>query len=140
MHCTIFSQKLLILIFCVINWLYRVKDYLEMEYKLFKEIFIFRIFGTDKYFLYQGVIRLISGHIQLDKDKYELNVTARDDGACCKNGALTTHTSTALVVVFITDVNDNKPLFEECSTYAPQVEEGAPSGTQVIKVRYTVMF
>nr|XP_042909299.1 neural-cadherin [Parasteatoda tepidariorum] len=82
-----------------------------------------------------GVIRLISGHIQLDKDKYELNVTARDDGACCKNGALTTHTSTALVVVFITDVNDNKPLFEECSTYAPQVEEGAPSGTQVIKVK-----
>ncbi|CAL1283814.1 unnamed protein product, partial [Larinioides sclopetarius] len=82
-----------------------------------------------------GVIRLISGHIQLDKDKYELNVTARDDGACCKNGALTTHTSTALVVVFITDVNDNKPLFEECATYAPQVEEGAPSGTQVIKVK-----
>uniref|UniRef100_T1DFT0 Putative cadherin n=1 Tax=Cupiennius salei TaxID=6928 RepID=T1DFT0_CUPSA len=82
-----------------------------------------------------GVIRLISGHIQLDKDKYELNVTARDDGACCKNGALTTHTSTALVVVFITDVNDNKPVFEECTTYAPQVEEGAPSGTQVIKVK-----
>lgn len=82
-----------------------------------------------------GVIRLINGPIQLDKDKYELNVTARDDGACCKNGALTTHTSTALVVVFITDVNDNKPVFEECSTYAPQVEEGAPSGTQVIKVR-----
>ncbi|XP_055930136.1 neural-cadherin-like isoform X4 [Argiope bruennichi] len=82
-----------------------------------------------------GVIRLISGHIQLDKDKYELNVTARDDGACCKNGALTTHTSTALVVVFITDVNDNKPLFEECATYAPQVEEGAPSGTMVIKVK-----
>ncbi|UYV67728.1 hmr-1 [Cordylochernes scorpioides] len=81
-----------------------------------------------------GVIRLINGQIQLDKDKYELNVTARDDGACCKNGALTAHTSTALVVVFITDVNDNKPLFEECVTYAPQVEEGAPSGTSVIKV------
>lgn len=83
-----------------------------------------------------GVIRLISGHIQLDKDKYELNVTARDDGACCKQGALTTHTSTALVVVFITDVNDNKPLFDDCPAYAPQVEEGAPSGTQVIKVMY----
>ncbi|GIY05515.1 neural-cadherin [Caerostris extrusa] len=74
-----------------------------------------------------GVIRLISGHIQLDKDKYELNVTARDDGACCKNGALTTHTSTALVVVFITDVNDNKPLFEECSTYAPKWKKGRPA-------------
>ncbi|XP_067135660.1 neural-cadherin-like isoform X2 [Centruroides vittatus] len=84
-----------------------------------------------------GVIRLINGPIHLDKDKYELNVTARDDGSCCKNGAHTTHTSTALVVVFITDVNDNKPVFEECGTYAPQVEEGAPSGTSVIKVKAT---
>ncbi|XP_054165441.1 neural-cadherin-like isoform X3 [Oppia nitens] len=84
-----------------------------------------------------GVIRLISGEIELDKDKYELNVTARDDGSCCKNGALTTHTSTALVVVFITDVNDNKPIFEECGLYAPQVEEGAPSGTTVITVKAT---
>jgi hypothetical protein len=84
-----------------------------------------------------GVIRLIAGSIQLDKDKYELNVTARDDGSCCKNGALTTHTSTALVVVFITDVNDNKPIFEECALYAPQVEEGAPSGTPVVTVKAT---
>ncbi|XP_064467310.1 neural-cadherin-like isoform X1 [Ornithodoros turicata] len=82
-----------------------------------------------------GVIRLINGPIQLDKDKYELNVTARDDGACCRNGALTPHTSTALVVVFITDVNDNKPVFDECHTYAPKVEEGAQSGTSVIKVK-----
>lgn len=82
-----------------------------------------------------GVIRLINGQIQLDRDKYELNVTARDDGSCCKNGALTTHTSTALVVVFITDVNDNKPDFDQCATYAPKVEEGAPSGTFVIKVK-----
>ena len=49
-----------------------------------------------------GVIRLINDKIVLDKDKYELNVTARDDGSCCRNGAQTTHTSTALVVVFIT--------------------------------------
>ncbi|XP_037558353.1 neural-cadherin isoform X4 [Dermacentor silvarum] len=82
-----------------------------------------------------GVIRLINGPIHLDKDKYELNVTARDDGACCRNGALTPHTSTALVVVFITDVNDNKPVFEECQTYTPKVEEGAQSGTSVIKVK-----
>ncbi len=84
-----------------------------------------------------GVIRLIAANIQLDKDKYELNVTARDDGSCCKNGALTTHTSTALVVVFITDVNDNKPIFEECGLYAPKVEEGAPSGTSVVTVKAT---
>ncbi|XP_022647325.1 neural-cadherin-like isoform X4 [Varroa destructor] len=83
-----------------------------------------------------GVIRLIdTGKINLDRDKYELNVTARDDGACCKNGALTPHTSTALVVVFITDVNDNKPVFEDCGSYAPKVEEGAQSGTSVIRVR-----
>lgn len=84
-----------------------------------------------------GVIRLVPDNIQLDKDKYELNVTARDDGSCCKNGALTTHTSTALVVVFITDVNDNKPIFEQCNEYAPQVLEGAPSGTPVITVKAT---
>ncbi|GFY53896.1 neural-cadherin [Trichonephila inaurata madagascariensis] len=84
-----------------------------------------------------GVIRLIDGTIHLDKDKYELNVTAKDDGACCKNGALTTHTSTALVVVFITDVNDNKPVFEKCDSYNPKVEENAESGTFVIKVEAT---
>ncbi|XP_022247857.1 neural-cadherin-like [Limulus polyphemus] len=82
-----------------------------------------------------GVIRLINGHIQLDKDKYELNVTAQDDGSCCKDGSLTPHTSTALVVVFITDVNDNKPEFEECDSYLPTVEEGAPSGTVIITVK-----
>lgn len=49
-----------------------------------------------------GVIRLINDKIHLDKDKYELNVTARDDGSCCRNGAQTTHTASALVVVFIT--------------------------------------
>lgn len=49
-----------------------------------------------------GVIRLINDKIVLDKDKYELNVTARDDGSCCKNGQQTLHTTTALVVVFIT--------------------------------------
>ncbi|UYV85015.1 hmr-1 [Cordylochernes scorpioides] len=84
-----------------------------------------------------GVIRLINGPIHLDKDKYELNVTARDDGSCCRNGDKTLHTSTALVVVFITDVNDNKPIFEQCETYAPKVEEGAASRTTVIKVQAT---
>ena len=84
-----------------------------------------------------GVIRLVGSNINLDKDKYELNVTARDDGACCTNGGSTIHTTTALVVVFITDVNDNKPVFEECASYAPTVEEGAPSQTPVITVKAT---
>lgn len=69
------------------------------------------------------------------RDKYELNVTAVDDGSCCVNGEQSIHTATAVVVVFITDVNDNKPVFRECSTYYPKVEEGAPNGSPVIKVR-----
>ena len=37
--------------------------------------------------LFSGVIRLINGDINLDRDKYELNVTAMDDGrCCCENG------------------------------------------------------
>lgn len=44
----------------------------------------------------------------MDRDKYELNVTAVDDGSCCEGGHLSVHTSTAVVVVFITDVNDSK--------------------------------
>ncbi|KAM7352395.1 neural cadherin isoform 3-T5 [Cochliomyia hominivorax] len=81
-----------------------------------------------------GVIRLHNKAITLDRDKYELNVTAMDDGSCCVNGDQTIHTSTAVVVVFITDVNDNKPVFKDCGTYYPKVEEGAPNGSPVIKV------
>ncbi|XP_057671471.1 neural-cadherin isoform X4 [Diorhabda carinulata] len=84
-----------------------------------------------------GVIRLHNKAISLDRDKYELNVTAMDDGACCPNGDTTIHTSTAVVVVFITDVNDNKPIFKDCGTYYPKVEEGAPNGSPVIKVHAT---
>ncbi|XP_045534256.1 neural-cadherin isoform X3 [Papilio machaon] len=84
-----------------------------------------------------GVIRLHNKPISLDRDKYELNVTAMDDGACCVNGDTTIHTSTAVVVVFITDVNDNKPIFKDCPTYFPKVEEGAPNGSPVIKVHAT---
>ncbi|XP_031778398.1 neural-cadherin isoform X2 [Nasonia vitripennis] len=84
-----------------------------------------------------GVIRLHNSKITLDRDKYELNVTAKDDGACCPNGENNIHTSTAVVVVFITDVNDNKPVFKDCGTYYPKVEEGATNGSPVIKVQAT---
>ena len=62
-----------------------------------------------------------------------------DDGKCCvENGVpsdpTTIHTSTAVVVVFVTDVNDNKPIFLDCASYAPKIEEGAPNGSPVIKV------
>ncbi|XP_043276745.1 neural-cadherin isoform X3 [Venturia canescens] len=84
-----------------------------------------------------GVIRLHGDAITLDRDKYELNVTALDDGACCPDGNKNIHTSTAVVVVFITDVNDNKPVFKDCAKYSPKVEEGAPNGSTVIKVQAT---
>ena len=69
-----------------------------------------------------------------------MNVTAMDDGKCCIESSKkalpnTLHTSTAVVVVFITDVNDNKPVFQDCSSYAPKIEEGAPNASPVIKVR-----
>ena len=62
-----------------------------------------------------------------------------DDGKCCVESGvpsdpMTIHTSTAVVVVFITDVNDNKPMFLDCPSYAPKIEEGAPNGSPVIKV------
>lgn len=85
-----------------------------------------------------GVIRLQGTSISLERDKYELNVTAMDDGSCCVDGDQTKHTSTAVVVVFITDVNDNKPVFKDCGTYYPKVEEGAPNSTPVIKVKNEV--
>ncbi|XP_065207824.1 neural-cadherin isoform X2 [Planococcus citri] len=84
-----------------------------------------------------GVIRLHSKPITLDRDKYELNVTAVDDGSCCLNGDLTIHTSTAVVVVFITDVNDNKPVFKDCAKYNPKISEGTANGHEVIKVQAT---
>lgn len=84
-----------------------------------------------------GVIRLHNGPITLDRDKYELNVTAVDDGNCCPGGQNSRHTSTAVVVVFITDVNDNKPKFNECPSYHAKVEESAPNGSPVITVHAT---
>ena len=54
-------------------------------------------------------------------------MTATDDGKCCLDPGAppadpsTKHTSTAVVVVFITDVNDNKPVFEDCASYSPKV-------------------
>lgn len=85
-----------------------------------------------------GVIRLSNNAIKLDRDKYELNVTAKDDGKCCEGkGNNIIHTSTALVVVFITDVNDQKPTFEDCANYNPTIREGLPFLTPVTTVKAT---
>lgn len=85
-----------------------------------------------------GVIRLSNNALKLDIDKYELNVTAKDDGKCCEGkGNNIIHTSTALVVVFVTDVNDQKPTFEECGNYNPNITEGLPFLTPVTTVKAT---
>ena len=69
-------------------------------------------------------------------------MTATDDGKRCVESGVTidpnnTHTSTAKVVVFITDVNDNRPVFNFRGMNAPKIEAGAPSGSLVIKVNAT---
>lgn len=85
-----------------------------------------------------GVIRLSNNAIKLDRDKYELNVTAKDDGKCCEGkGNNINHISTALVVVFITDVNDQKPTFDDCANYNPTVRESSPFLTPVTTVKAT---
>lgn len=82
-----------------------------------------------------GVIRLSDKVVKLDRDKYQLNVTARDDGKCCDKGNNINHMSTALVVVFITDVNDQKPTFEDCANNNPTVKENSPFLTPVTTVK-----
>lgn len=116
--------------------------YLEFVISIFRFGFVGSGTSSGQFVIEEitGVIRLHSKSISLERDKYELNVTAVDDGACCVNGAATIHTSTAVVVVFITDVNDNKPVFRECAKYNPKVEEGAPNGSPVLKVRKNYFF
>lgn len=80
-----------------------------------------------------GVIRL-GRNLKFDDDIYHLNVTATDDGSCCEGGG-PIHTGTALVVVDIIDVNDNKPIFVECDSYQPKVKENQPPGAYVITVK-----
>ncbi|QQP57284.1 Uncharacterized protein FKW44_002211 [Caligus rogercresseyi] len=81
-----------------------------------------------------------SGLFRIEKNTgYELNVTAMDDGKCCIESGMrvdqsSLHTSTAVVVVFITDVNDNKPVFKDCQSYTPKIFESATNGSPVIKV------
>ena len=86
-----------------------------------------------------GVIRLIDSQVNFDLDEYKLNVTATDDGKCCvESGAPVdpkdVHMSTALVVVSISS-NNHKPIFEDCASYAPKLEENTLMGIPVLKVQ-----
>ncbi|XP_068179581.1 neural-cadherin [Antennarius striatus] len=83
----------------------------------------------------KGVIRLRrSPAPRLRGLRYVLNITATDDNA---SGGPHPLSSSAQVVVGINDVNDNKPLFQECENSSLQagVLENQPPGTAVLRVR-----
>uniref|UniRef100_A0A8C3RIH1 Neural-cadherin n=1 Tax=Chelydra serpentina TaxID=8475 RepID=A0A8C3RIH1_CHESE len=85
----------------------------------------------------KGLIRLrLSPLPKLQGTEYILNVTATDDNA---SGGPHSLTSTALVIVGIDDVNNNKPIFQKCQYYREHasVLENQPSGTFVLQVEAT---
>uniref|UniRef100_I3JW58 Uncharacterized protein n=1 Tax=Oreochromis niloticus TaxID=8128 RepID=I3JW58_ORENI len=82
----------------------------------------------------KGLIRLRSTPLpKLQGLEYVLNVTATDDNA---SGGPHPLSSTARVIVGVDDVNNNKPIFEECQQYREQasVLENQPTGTFVLQV------
>uniref|UniRef100_A0A673BER3 Uncharacterized protein n=1 Tax=Sphaeramia orbicularis TaxID=375764 RepID=A0A673BER3_9TELE len=82
----------------------------------------------------KGLIRLRSTPLpKLQGLEYVLNVTATDDNA---SGGPHSLSSTARVIVGVDDVNNNKPVFEECQQYREQasVLENQPTGTFVLQV------
>nr|XP_057943554.1 neural-cadherin-like isoform X2 [Doryrhamphus excisus] len=82
----------------------------------------------------KGLIRLRSAPLpKLQGLEYVLNVTATDNNA---SGGLHSLSSTARVIVGVDDVNNNKPIFEECQQYREQasVLENQPTGTFVLQV------
>lgn len=66
-----------------------------------------------------------------------LQVGAVDDGSCCQDGSNTIHVSTAVVRVYILDVNNNRPEFPECNIYSnnAKLEEGVYSDNAPVIIR-----
>lgn len=60
------------------------------------------------------------------QDLYQIRIVAKDGGAPQKVGILN-------VDILVTDMNDNKPVFDQ-PTYNVSVEEGTPKGATVLKV------
>ncbi|XP_053257900.1 neural-cadherin-like [Podarcis raffonei] len=82
----------------------------------------------------KGLIRLRSSPLpRLQGPEYVLNITATDDNA---SGGPHSLTSTALVIVHVDDVNNNKPVFQKCQHYREHasVLENQPVGTFVLQV------
>ena len=80
--------------------------------------------------LFHFLSGLISVHSKLDretKDLYTLKVEARDGGNPSKDSVVD-------VKITITDVNDNKPLFDKPSGYSAFIDEDSSPGASVEKV------
>ena len=76
-----------------------------------------------------GVVRLVK-HRQpnLMGPYYILNISASDG----------LHSSQAVLVVAIQDINNHKPVFKYCDKYRPVIAENLPPGSPVIKV-YSIL-
>ncbi|CAG6014487.1 unnamed protein product [Menidia menidia] len=83
----------------------------------------------------KGIIKLRrSPPPRLRGPQYVLNITATDDNA---SGGPYPLSSSAQVIVGINDINNNKPVFEECQNYGlnAAVLENQPPGTFVLRVQ-----
>ncbi|KAK5861670.1 hypothetical protein PBY51_017128 [Eleginops maclovinus] len=83
----------------------------------------------------KGIIKLRrSPPPRLRGPQYVLNITATDDNA---SGGPYPLSSSAQVIVGINDINNNKPLFQECPNYSLNavVPENQPPGTLVLRVQ-----
>ncbi|KAI3360563.1 hypothetical protein L3Q82_002284 [Scortum barcoo] len=82
----------------------------------------------------KGIIKLRrSPPPRLRGPQYVLNITATDDNA---SGGPYPLSSSAQVIVGINDINNNKPVFQECQNYSLNavVLENQPPGTFVLRV------
>ena len=80
---------------------------------------------------HSGIITL-HGYMNRNKVSYNLNITARDNGKCC--GGTQRRESRGQVVIEVKDINNNAPVFPQCSNYRPEVDEMQRVGTPVIRV------
>lgn len=80
--------------------------------------------------------RIASSQESITIFKYELLVRATDDGGCCPNDN-SIRSSTGTVTVNILTDNINRPVFDSCLDYIPQVLE-EQANAFVIRVCYTI--
>lgn len=78
-----------------------------------------------------GVVRLVTRRApNLVGPYYALNISASDG----------LHTSQAVLIVAIQDINNHKPVFRDCNKYRPVIAENRPPGSPVIQVCSAVTF